>query len=456
MILEHNLLALECCGNSVKKLKCQVQRTLGRALRASHAIPTLASGRGTFAPAWKRMKQNTDSLDKVSPPAPANGAYKIPALRVLSEITTSLSSDSNIEDLLERFLSTMIRLAGAHAGAVRILTADGQHMRLIGSIGLPPEVIEREQYTALECGVCGKAARDHSVESSHTGKVCHENMALDFFGGVCRNIIAVPLTHKGKIMGVYNLFMVEDTAIPDDVALLFESISEHLGMALENARLTRENMRITLMNERQMLANEIHDSLAQTLAYTKMRVTLLQEALTASDKTMSAKYLNDVDEAVDSAYSGLRELLGQFRYRMDPRGLLPALQDVIQSFRNRTDLTIDFSNQTHDLNLAPEQEVQVFHIVQEALANISKHAHARHAAVKIERDADQYVVTIEDDGIGLAGGENTPGGLHFGMNIMSERAERIGGEVTVDSRIGEGTKVRLTFPAISGRKDLKS
>jgi len=86
-----------------------------------------------------------------------SGNVSIPALRVLSEITTSLSSDSNVEQLLGRFLSTMIRLAGAQAGAVRVITDDRTHLRLISAVGLPPDLVEHENLVSVDCGVCGKA-----------------------------------------------------------------------------------------------------------------------------------------------------------------------------------------------------------------------------------------------------------------------------------------------------------
>ena len=377
------------------------------------------------------------------------GGYKIPALRVLSEIAANLSNDTDLEQLLERFLTTMIKLAGAKAGAVRVLTADGSHLRLVGAIGLPADVLEREQLTALECGVCGMAARDHTVQSSHAPHVCKEKTALSFFGEACKNVIAVPLQHKGKVMGVYNLFMASDKPIPEDVSLLFYSISEHLGMALENVRLTRENMRVTLTNERQMLANEIHDSLAQTLAYMKMRLALLSDAMRSHDDVLAGKYLSDVDDAMESAYSGLRELLAQFRQRMDPRGLLPALEDLMDGFRKKTDIAIDFANSARDINLTPDQEVQVFHIVQEALNNIYKHSHARHVRLSIEKSEGDYIVTVDDDGIGLESNDDSPGGMHFGLNIMRERAHRLTGDITMDNRVGEGTRVQLKFPAAS-------
>ncbi|MDA8383883.1 MAG: histidine kinase [Betaproteobacteria bacterium] len=375
------------------------------------------------------------------------GLYKIPALRVLSEITSTLSTDTGLEDLLRRFLSTMIRLAGASAGAVRVLTADGASMRLIGSLNLPPDVVERERVTPADCGACGRALCAHAVQCSTSVFACQEHTHSDYFGESCRQVIAVPLRHKGKIMGVYNLFMETEAPISQDVSLLFYSISEHLGIALENARLTRENIRITLMNERQMLANEIHDSLAQTLAYMKMRLGLLRTAINMKDPLHTERYLNDVDEAAESSYAVLRDLLTQFRHRMDPRGLAPALDELLARLCEKTGIQVEFANRCPELTLTPDQEVQVFHIVQEALANISKHAKAKHVAVTIERSTPERVsVTVTDDGVGIDGTPRAPD-THLGINIMHERAERLHGEIDFESRPGEGTVVRLSFPA---------
>lgn len=388
----------------------------------------------------------------LSDPAEERAGYKLPALRVYSEIATSLSSDADLEHLLERFLQTMIRLAGATAGAVRVLSSDGAHMRLVGAIGLPQEVIDREYLVPVGCGVCGRAAQHFAIQEGRAAGNCHEVTLLDYFGEGCKNVIAVPLRHKGKTMGVYNLFMPCDRQIPEEVALLFLSISEHLGMALENARLTRENLRIRLMDERQMLAAEIHDSLAQTLAYMKMRLAMLREAVQEGDRVASERYLGEVDDALESAYSGLRELLTQFRQKMDPRGLLPALEDLMHNFCTRTGVKVDFVNRAPDLNLTPDQEVQVFHIVQEALSNISKHSRAEHVRLALELAGDRYTVTVEDDGVGLDPGASQGPSMHLGLNIMQERAQRLGGRVQVEGAPGRGTRVCLEFPAPTYRK----
>jgi two-component system nitrate/nitrite sensor histidine kinase NarX len=125
---------------------------------------------------------------------------------------------------------------------------------------------------------------------------------------------------------------------------------------------------------------------------------------------------------------------------------------VIQHFHGRTGVEVELSNKVRDINLTPDQEVQVFHIVQEALANIGKHSHAMHVRVSIESEANRYAVTIEDNGIGLTSKQSTGPGMHLGMNIMRERAQRLGGDILFENRVGEGMRVRLEFPATAYRK----
>ncbi|MBI5328997.1 MAG: GAF domain-containing protein [Betaproteobacteria bacterium] len=354
--------------------------------------------------------------------------------------------------MLLRFLQIMVRISGANAGAVRVLTADSAHLRMIGAVGLSQSLVQKERYVPLECGICGKATLSHSTQFDNVMEVCQKQVRHIYTAQNCHTVYAVPLRHKGKVLGVYNLFMTDETPLPEDVRILFNSISEHLGMALENSRLTRENMRISLMNERTMLANQIHDSLAQTLAYAKMRLTVLNEAMADGEQDRANRYLGDVEEAVDLAYSELRNLITQFRDRIDPRGLVPALQDLAESFSKKANADVDFLNLTQDVMLTPEEEVQVFHIIQEALYNISKHARARHVVVTLDLDGGQYVVNVADDGVGLPVSPTSNMGKSFGLTIMRERAEKLNGALTIESRPAGGTIVRLAFPARSTGK----
>ena len=387
---------------------------------------------------------------------------KLRALSILSEVTANLVDEDDLEELLGRFLGTMVRLAHAKAGAVRMLTSDGRFLRLVGSRGLPADLVERERLVPADCGQCGSAVRDNHSRYEIDLHPCALRTGHAYFDKECQAMVVVPLQHDGKLLGTYNLFLPERFELPEEVALLFRSIAEHLGMALDNARLKRENLRITLMGERQMMAAEIHDSLAQTLAYMKMRMELLQDALRDNDGQRAGKYAGDVGQALDDAYLRLRELLTQFRSGMDPLGLLHSLDNVAADFLERTGIVLQYRNRITDLRLTVDQEAQVFYIIQEALANVARHSGATRASLTLEGSGDHYVATVEDNGKGGQGFfalANRTGGFeehpglrdHFGVTIMRERAQKIGGQVAISNLPAGGVRVRLTFPVLAGK-----
>ena len=393
------------------------------------------------------MNQCSPTLQQADgDPRKDEGGNNIQALRVLSEVAATLASEYDIEALLNRFLSMMVRLSGASAGVVRVLTGDGKHLRLAASLGLPAELVEKERLVDIDCGICGVALRNDEIKQTRDLKPCVARTGQPFFGE-CRSMVVVPLEHNGRLLGAYNLYMVEDKPIPEEVSLLFRSISEHLAMAVENTRLMRENLRMSLMSERQMMANEVHDSLAQTMAYMKMRIELLREALLQYESGKALKYSGDIQQALDEAYASLRELLTQFRNRMDPLGLEHALKEHAAAYFDRTGVRLEFENRIPDLNLTVDQEVQVFHIVQEALSNVARHSGAGQARLTLDVADGQYAFTVEDDGRGVfVMGAQPDLRHHFGISIMSERAQRLGGNIEIANRPQGGARLRLLVP----------
>lgn len=373
-------------------------------------------------------------------------ASKMQALRVLSEVTATLASEYDLEALFNRFLEMMVRLSGASAGVVRVMTSDGQHLRLAASLGLPPELVEKERLVDINCGICGAALRNDEIRQTRDLKPCFERTRQPYFGE-CSSMVVVPLEHNGRLLGAYNLYMTEERPIPEEVSLLFRTISEQLAMAVENTRLMRENLRMTLMSERQMMANEVHDSLAQTMAYMKMRIELLREALLQYESGKALKYSGDIQQALDEAYASLRELLTQFRNRMDPLGLEHALKELASGYFDRTGIRLEFENRIPDLDLTVDQEVQVFHILQEALSNVARHSGARQATLTLDADDGQYAFTVEDDGRGVfVMGAQPDLRHHFGISIMSERAQRLHGNIEIANRPQGGARLRLLVP----------
>ncbi len=196
------------------------------------------------------------------------------------------------------------------------------------------------------------------------------------------------------------------------------------------------------MLERQSIANDIHDSLAQTLNYARMNTALLSDAVRNNNEVMATKYTRDIDEALEISQKAVRTLITDFRSEMDPAGLLQALQTLVEKFAQQHNIAIDCSIRIADLDLPLEHEIQAYHIVREAFSNIVKHSNASHARLIVDHLCGYYVFTVEDNGVGTF----SPVEGHYGIIIMRERAQRIGGEINVESTKGLGTCVQLFFP----------
>ncbi len=356
----------------------------------------------------------------------------------------------SVEEQLERFLHAIVKLAHARAGAVRLLTEDERAMRLVGSVGLPPEVVVRERLVAVDCGVCGAALRAENLVEAADSHACGARTASGYFDDTCRHVLALPLEYKGWVFGVYNLFMPDDRPLPKDIPALLRVLGEMFGAVLQAARQHNQSLVKTVITERKMIAGELHDSVVQSLMYMKMRLALLEDEMQSAPSARAAGYITDIRDALDDAYADIRVLLTQFRSRMDPRGLMTTLRAVAESHRARTGVDCTVDNRAGELALGAEQELQVFLIVQEALANVVRHAHAKSASILVERTAHSLKFAIDDDGRGIcADGSHSE---HFGVNIMQERAAQIGAELTFSARSGGGTRVLLQVPLAGGTR----
>jgi two-component system, NarL family, nitrate/nitrite sensor histidine kinase NarX len=366
-----------------------------------------------------------------------------PAL--LAEITANLAAGEDLRQLLDRFLDPLLRLSNARAGTVRMLSEHGDQLEMISSRGLPASVQQAERLVARECGFCGGGVSE--VRIAHAGELrnCATRTGQEFFSQECLCAVAVPLQHQGRVLGTYDLFFAHGEAPAPAVLALLRSVGELLGLALEKHRLEAENLRATISRERQMMAAEVHDAVAQNLTFIKMRLPLLRDAIEAGNKESALAYLEDVRETLGEAHGSLREIITHFRTRIDPRGLARAVELLAANFRARAGIALHMQSPLPQLSLAEEARADLFHIVQEALANVQRHSRARNVWMSLEPGLGRVELRVEDDGVGPAArGNDEP--AHWGLEIMRERAHRLGGELLVSPREGGGTVVCCAFP----------
>jgi two-component system nitrate/nitrite sensor histidine kinase NarX len=334
-------------------------------------------------------------------------ARKTQSLDVLYAVATSLSQPGSLEQLLEGFLDTFIELVDARAASVHLATGDGG-TRPIASRGLDPAAVDRNRPEFVE----------------------------------------IPVKYQDRMLGVYNLLLDRPlAAMGEDMPDLLVSVGRHLGLALEKARLESEARRVAILEERNIIGNELHDSLAQSLVGMRLQLKLLGESLERKDLGGAQYEASRLRRAMAQANDDLRELLTNYRLKIDDAGLVPTLAGLVERFGRDTGIEVFFQNECRALALTPAQEIQVFFIIQEALANIRRHSGARNVRILLNNEDDLYTVLIEDDGLGMAEGAGGAPGEHAGLAIMRERTERLQGQIVIESEPGEGTRIVLLFTA---------
>lgn len=375
--------------------------------------------------------------------------HKTRSLEILYDVAASINSSRDLDDLLTRFLHTLKEVVHARAATVRLLTNDDR-MRLVASIGLNDEVVAREQFMPSHQCLCGFAATAGVIRSDDNVHKCDALVGTPFFTDGEVEMMAIPLQYRGRTLGVYNLFVDRELRFGSDYdSELLISIGRHLGMAIEKASVDEEANRLTIIEERTRIAHELHDSLAQTLASLRFQVRVLDETLHQGDESALWAELERIENSLDEAYIELRGLIDHFRAPIDKRGFMPAIEKVVERFRNESNIQIFLQREWGGPDLPEDMEIQVLRIVQEALCNVRKHSQAHTVRVMLRGQSDgSYRVLIEDDGTGIEprASAGAPG-EHVGLSIMEERARRLGGKIRFESEPGEGTRIQLTFRA---------
>ncbi|MBW8370831.1 MAG: type IV pili methyl-accepting chemotaxis transducer N-terminal domain-containing protein [Thiobacillus sp.] len=259
-----------------------------------------------------------------------------------------------------------------------------------------------------------------------------------------RRVLSLPLKDTEQHYGVLQLDMPTGKELAPWQTQLLDALSRHIGIAIGTARRTEQSRRLSLLEERAALARDLHDSLAQSLAYMKIQVSRLKPLVDNPQRGGEAReVLEELREGLNSAYRQLRELLTTFRLRIEGEGLATALQSTVTEFSERGAIPIALEVHLAGCTLTANEEIHTLQIVREALSNVLNHAHARQAEVRVICTSDGSVsATVTDDGIGV---RQAAGAHHYGLTIMEERAKHMGGRLSIENLPALGTRVTLHF-----------
>jgi len=366
-------------------------------------------------------------------------------LAALYEAAAFVSHASTLDALAQGFARQVRRVARADASAVRWSDEGNQRYLMLASDCLPQALIDEEHCVPTGDCFCGQAqgqaqTRVIPIRAEGATPLLGHCQQAGF-----ETVVSVPVRLQERIVGELNLFYRSAATLSDEDRALLEALASHLAGAIEGLRAGALERETAVAEERGLLARELHDSIAQSLAFLKIQVGLLRRALERKDGALVERTLGELDAGVHESLSDVRELLVHFRTRTNVEDITPALQTTLQKFEHQTGLATHLSVEGHGLPLDADVQVQVLHVVQEALSNVRKHAQAREVWVEVQQ-APQWRVEVRDDGRGFETDGSAPDETHVGLRIMRERALSIGATVEITSVPGAGTCVVLALP----------
>jgi two-component system, NarL family, nitrate/nitrite sensor histidine kinase NarX len=365
-------------------------------------------------------------------------------LESLLEVTNLVTKAVSLNELAAGFTKQIARIARADGVALRWSGEANRSYLMLASQGLPQAMVDAEHCLPAGDCHCGSpqappGARVIPIRTMQPARMKH--CAKAGF----ETVVSVPIRLHDRLMGEVDLFFHARIDISDAERSLFEALTVQLAGAMENLRLNALGLEAAVSQERSFLARELHDSIAQSLAFLKIQVQLMRDAIAHDDPRQVQHVLGEIDLGVRESYGDVRELLMHFRTRTNAEDIEPALMTTLRKFEHQTGLKTLLTMHGDGLPLAPDTQIQVLHIVQEALSNVRKHAGAGNVWLDVQKQP-QWRLEVRDDGRGFSRHGGRQDETHVGLRIMAERAERLGAQLDVFSTPGRGSSVVLTLP----------
>jgi signal transduction histidine kinase len=252
--------------------------------------------------------------------------------------------------------------------------------------------------------------------------------------------LLLPLGTRAQRLGVVIGGAHALPAVNAGAAAVLRVLGDLLGAGIEAARLRRELERTAVERERMRLAADVHDGLAQDLALAVRELALLDSGPGPAVAEASQARLR---AAVASAHGTVRAQLAGIIAASALAGLQPALEELQTRFAQRG-LRVTLSGDERLPDLPPEVTAVALRVLSEALTNVERHARGAAVSVEAHSAGGRLSLVIADDGPGFVAGPPAAG--HFGLLLMRERAEAVGGVLIVDSAPGRGSRIVLDLP----------
>jgi signal transduction histidine kinase len=374
-------------------------------------------------------------------------------LLALHHAALDISGDLSLDTVLQKVVDQARQLAQAQFGAISVVEQGGKILEFVTSgiseeqrakIGSPPQGL----------GLLGVPLNEGSTLRLQRMQNDPRSQGFPEDHPIMDSLLAVPIDCKSPFKG--NLYLAEknnqkEFSQEDEETLL--RFATAAASAIDNAHLHRQVHNLAVAEERVRLAGEMHDGMAQVLAYVNTKAQAVKAYLSRDKTTEASAQLEQLAGAARDVYTDVREGILALRTKLGPeRALDDALKEFLNRWQDQSGIatTLEIGENLH---LPSQLELQLLRIIQEALANVRKHSGAQNAEVRINVDGERLIAEISDAGNGFDLKSMQRSDFpRFGLAIMRERAESLDGTLEMTTEPGKGTQVRVEIPLAGQQK----
>jgi signal transduction histidine kinase len=369
------------------------------------------------------------------------------AFAAMSDVVLAIAGELRLDAVLDRLVHAARELVDARYAALGIPDEDGTEFDQFLHAGMSDDLVADLGPLPRTHGMLGAMLAD--PRPFRTDDITQDPRFRGWWPDahpLMRSFLGVPIVAKGDIIGAFYLTEKEGAAGFDDAdEKVITVLAAHAAIAIENARLFEASRELSVIEERNRLARELHDAMTQNL----FSLSLTAQAaggLVRTDPARAEAEIDHVGRLARETQAELRSLIFELRPpRLEADGLVATVGKDLEVLGRAHGLKADL--RVHGTpELASTVQIELYRIIQEALNNAVRHARAESVAVDVDATDDTVTITVRDDGVGFDPAARAIRERRLGLTSMRERAESLGGTLTIETAPRSGTAVRVEVP----------
>jgi two-component system, NarL family, sensor histidine kinase DevS len=372
-------------------------------------------------------------------------------LALLNNLASILASSPDIDEILETALKGVVDYKNVEVGEIFLREEDGKKLRLVLHRGNTIDSLFTRDTFLVGEGQIGMTAKSGKTRINPASYKDGHYLRKAIQQACIRQIITFPLTGRQGVLGVLCIATCQPTPFDEVEMQMMASIASWTGTAIENIRLNVQEKRLAILEERERIGMDLHDGIIQSIYAVGLTLEHAR-LLMAENKDQSKKRIEQAIADLNSTIRDIRTYILDLRPRqLKEEDLIQGLQRLVNELRANTQLEVNLKGSSGDIEDLPEADAEaLFHICQEALANVAKHSYARRVDIFLWQTNDRVLLEIHDDGQGFDPQRKNLT-LGHGISNMQTRAHNVGGDIEFTSDPGEGTTILAWVPFEKGQ-----